>query len=377
MGLIVKDRVKETSSSTGAGVFALLGAVLGFKAFSAVCAVGDTVYYAIEGVLADGTLTGEWEVGFGTYSGASTLTRTTVLSSSNADAAVNFSAGTKYVWLDLAATQYSNLVARNRRNLLVNGNFVVNQLVYASGNALAAGNYGHDFWKAGAAGGVYTFAQLPNSTTITLAGANTLIQVVEDKTVEGGTYILSWTGTAQARFGLNSAVPSGAYAASPIILTGQSAGTVMSVEFNAGTLTDAQLEAGAIKSAFERRHWGQELILCQRRICKSFPYATAPAQNLGYSTSGEFTWSAGKAGALAQYSPRILFPVWMRAAPALTLYNPAVANAQVRDFDAGADCSATATYAVSESGFSANCTGNAGTAVGNLLRFGWLATSQL
>lgn len=103
MGQVVADRVKETSTTTGTGAFTVLGATVGHRALSAVLTVGDTVPYTIEGVNPDGSLTGEWEVGVGTYSGANTLTRTTVLSSSNAGAAVNFSAGTKQVWIDLPA----------------------------------------------------------------------------------------------------------------------------------------------------------------------------------------------------------------------------------------------------------------------------------
>lgn len=267
--LQIKDRVRETTTSTGVGVLALAGPAAGFRAFSAVCSVADTCYYAIEAIDNAGVPTGDWEVGLGTYSAANQLTRTTVLASSNAGAAVNFAAGTKYVWIDFASTQLSSFIGRNRRNLLINGNFVVNQRAYASAAVLASGNYGHDRWKAGASGGDYSFAQLPNSTTITIAAGKTLIQVIEDKNVEGGTYTLSWTGTAQARFGINSAVPAGAYAPSPITITTQTPGTVMSVEFNAGTLTDAQLEAGSLVSSFERRPFPTELRLCERyyQIC--------------------------------------------------------------------------------------------------------------
>jgi hypothetical protein len=129
---------------------------------------------------------------------------------------------------------------------------------------LATGVYGHDRWKAGASGGDYSFTQLAHSTQITIASGKSLIQVVEDKNVAGGSYILSWTGTAQARVGLNSATPSGSYAASPVLIAGQTAGTTMSVEFNTGTLGKVQLEAGTIATAFEDRHIGIELDLCKR-----------------------------------------------------------------------------------------------------------------
>lgn len=105
MTLIIADRVKETSTTTGTGALTLSGAMAGHKAFSARCSVGDTCYYCIQAVDSAGQPTGDWEVGLGTYSAASTLTRTTVLASSNADAAVSLAAGTKQVYITLPAAQ--------------------------------------------------------------------------------------------------------------------------------------------------------------------------------------------------------------------------------------------------------------------------------
>ncbi len=147
---------------------------------------------------------------------------------------------------------------------IINGGFTVNQRGYASDAALAAGVYGHDRWKAGAGGGDYTFTQLPQATTITIKAGKSLIQVVEDKNVIGGTYTLSWTGTAQARFGKDSATPSGAYAASPITITGQTAGTVMSVEFNEGTLGKVVLNSGSVALPFMPKSYEEELRACKR-----------------------------------------------------------------------------------------------------------------
>ena len=96
MALVVKDRVQETSTTTGTGTFTLAGAVSGFQSFSAI-GNGNTTYYAIVG----GT---EWEVGIGTYtSSGTTLSRDTILESSNSGSAVNFSAGTKDVFVTYPA----------------------------------------------------------------------------------------------------------------------------------------------------------------------------------------------------------------------------------------------------------------------------------
>ena len=94
MALILNDRVKETTTTVSTGTITLAGASTGFQSFAAV-GNGNTTYYAI----ASQTLS-EWEVGIGTYTSAgTTLSRTTVLASSNAGSLVNFSAGTKDVFV--------------------------------------------------------------------------------------------------------------------------------------------------------------------------------------------------------------------------------------------------------------------------------------
>jgi hypothetical protein len=148
----------------------------------------------------------------------------------------------------------ANNVGRNR---LHNGGFRINQRNYVSGTALAAAAYGFDRWKAGAGGCTYGFTATPPATTITIT-AGTLQQVVEALNVEGGSYMLSWSGTAQGR------VNAGAYAASPVTVAGLPANTAITVEFNAGTLGAVQLEPGTVATAFEQRDIQQELARCQR-----------------------------------------------------------------------------------------------------------------
>lgn len=98
MAIVLKDRVKETSTSTGTGTITLLGAAAGYQGFSAI-GNGNTTYYAIVNP-EDGT----WEVGTGTYtSSGSTLSRTTVFESSNAGALVDFGVGTKDVFVTYPA----------------------------------------------------------------------------------------------------------------------------------------------------------------------------------------------------------------------------------------------------------------------------------
>lgn len=94
MALVVKDRVQETSTTAGTGTLTLGGAVAGYQSFT-VIGNGNTTYYTI----ADSS-TGDWEVGIGTYtSSGTTLSRDTVLSSSNGGSLVTFSSNSKNVFV--------------------------------------------------------------------------------------------------------------------------------------------------------------------------------------------------------------------------------------------------------------------------------------
>jgi hypothetical protein len=221
----------------------------------------------------------------------------------------------------------------SKRNIIINGGFTINQRVYVSAAALAATVYGHDRWKGGAGGGTYSFTQLASPTTITIAANKTLIQVVEDKMVYGGTYVLSWTGTCQARYAINSATPAGAYAASPISITGQTAGTTMSVEFgngaSSGTLGEVQLELGSVATPFEFRPYGQELMLCQRYYLRIADVNLTGAALGGVATANNILLTNGG-----------VFPVAMRVPPTVTIYN-GVNVSRVRRTGTGADITIT------------------------------------
>ena len=111
MALVVNDRVKETTTTTGTGTVTLGGAVSGFDTFAAGIGNSNTTYYCIQ-------LGAEFEVGLGTLAGdSSTLARTTVISSSNSDNAVNFSAGAKNVFCTLPASKATVLDASGNLTL--------------------------------------------------------------------------------------------------------------------------------------------------------------------------------------------------------------------------------------------------------------------
>jgi len=102
MALVINDRVKESSTTTGTGTFDLAGVATGFEGFVAGIGTTNTTYYTI---FNQGTT--EWEVGLGTVTDAATdtLSRDTIISSSNGDAAVSFTSGTKDVFCTLPASK--------------------------------------------------------------------------------------------------------------------------------------------------------------------------------------------------------------------------------------------------------------------------------
>lgn len=119
MALILKDRVKETTTVTSTGTATLLGAVTGYQAFS-VIGSGNTCYYTIAAQTGN-----QWEVGIGTYTSPDQLSRDTVLDSSNGGALVNFSAGTKDVFIAQPAEKAVYTNASNVINTSGNGANVV------------------------------------------------------------------------------------------------------------------------------------------------------------------------------------------------------------------------------------------------------------
>ena len=120
MAHITEDRVLETTTTTGTGALTLAGAAAGYRSFASVMtSPSDTCWYAIWAVDGNGESTGSWETGLGTYSASNTLTRTTVIRSSNSNAAVNFAAGTKYVSIASLASKTVQLDVESVENVPV------------------------------------------------------------------------------------------------------------------------------------------------------------------------------------------------------------------------------------------------------------------
>jgi len=146
MALVLKDRVLESSTSTGTGSFTLTGAQTGYQGFD-VIGNGNTTYYTIQGKDVNGNLTGEWEVGVGTWSTGNTLSRDTVLESSNANAKVVFSAGNKDVFCDLPAEKVAptdtlgTMAYQNANSVSVTGGTIDNASVGATTPSTGAFTY--------------------------------------------------------------------------------------------------------------------------------------------------------------------------------------------------------------------------------------------
>ena len=133
MALVLKNRVKETSNTTGTGSLTLLGASTGYQSFSTAIGNGNTTYYTLYDNVAQ-----VWEVGIGTYTASgTTLSRDTVLDSSASGAKVNFSSGTQWVWCDYPAGKAIYTDASGNISNLAGGISSVNTLGFNTSYATA------------------------------------------------------------------------------------------------------------------------------------------------------------------------------------------------------------------------------------------------
>lgn len=153
-------------------------------------------------------------------------------------------------WSPIGASFASN------RNRIINGNFRVNQRAYVSGAATSGPNqYTLDRWRVVTSGQNLAFSVSGNGYQVT-APAGGIEQVIEGTNIEGGPYVLSWSGTATATIN-GSAATNGA----AVTLT---AGSNVTVKFSSGTVSLVQLEPGTAATAFEHRPIDVDLAACQR-----------------------------------------------------------------------------------------------------------------
>ena len=175
MALVIKDRVKETTTTTGTGTYTLAGAVTGFETFTSNLSNSDTTYYACT----DNT---NFEVGLGTFTtSGTTLARTSILASSNSNSAVNWSSGTRTIFMTYPADKAVFEDASGN----INGTFVGNITGNVTGNT------------SGTAATVTSAAQTNITSVGTLSSLSTSgdITVGDDLTVEGGVVEVKNTGS--------------------------------------------------------------------------------------------------------------------------------------------------------------------------------------
>ena len=188
-------------------------------------------------------------------------------------------------------------------NLLTNSGFWFNDTGYVSGVALSSSEYGHDGYKAGSGGCTYTFTQdtIPTEINIT---AGTLMAHIEDFAFEDTSdYVLSWEGTSQARIVANSITGtfSGGFVSSPLIITTQTEGNGLSIEFDTGTLGRIVVNQGKKAAKFPNVDFSTEKGRSQRYVNILF------SQIRGYQLINEYLDGG------------IPFPVPMRVVPSITL----------------------------------------------------------
>lgn len=172
MALVLADRVKDTTTTTGTGAVTLSGSPpAGFQSFGAAIGNGNTTYYTISG-------DSQWEVGIGTYnSTGTTLSRDVILSSSNGGSAVNFSAGTKDVFVTYPAEKSVNKDAAGNINISITGNAatatVATNLYDGAAGSIPYQTAANTTAFVAAASGVLVGGSTPAfSTTPTLTGTN-------------------------------------------------------------------------------------------------------------------------------------------------------------------------------------------------------------
>ena len=186
MALVLNDRVKETTTTTGTGALTFAGAVSGFETFSAGIGNSNTTYYAVAHQSAN-----EWEVGLGTLAADSTtITRTTVLTSSNSDSAVDFAAGTKDIFCTYPA---GKAVFKDASD---NTNFADDEkIVFGAGADL-------EIFHETAGGGTDNVIKTPNvSHSLRLKSDSILLQSRSNDSLasfsNGGNVTLSYSGSGK------------------------------------------------------------------------------------------------------------------------------------------------------------------------------------
>lgn len=226
MALVLADRVKETTTTTGTGTITLEGAATGFQSFAAVGNANSTYYCIV------GQGTSEWEVGIGTYtSSGTTLSRTTVLASSNTGSLVSFSAGTKDVFVTypssrsvyadgttLTATNSSILPLTSGGTGVTSSSGANSVVLRDANNNITANAYFNGFTSVAASGSTITLTVASTPVYLVTGSGGQVIQLPNATTLSNGTIFSFNNNQSSGAITVNNnsgslivSIPSGAY----------------------------------------------------------------------------------------------------------------------------------------------------------------------
>ena len=175
------------------------------------------------------------------------------------------------------------------RNVLINGDFRINQRGYTSGTSLSSGVYGFDRWKVVTGPLALTFTAAPQGQQITIPSLGVIRQIIERANIIPGTYVLSWTGTAGGRvYNEGASAPSYNLGNSLTFVLDGTANVVvdMAAGGSSATVGNVQLERNFQPTPFEQRPIGVEDFLCKR-----YYQVWSNSSNTSFMTIGSFIYS--------------------------------------------------------------------------------------